>query len=173
MPDGLHLETLDPRVTQQMLQRLLKADLTSFIRRSFHTVSPGQLYQPNWHIKAIAWSLQRCYRGETKRLLITLPPRNLKSICASVAFPAWVLGQDPGRRIICASYANELTVKHARDFRAVMAADWYRALFPRTRPRKDTELEFVTTKEGYRYGTSVGGTLTPGGAAVSSSSTTR
>jgi len=61
MPDGLHLETLDPRVTQQMLQRLLKADLTSFIRRSFHTVSPGQLYQPNWHIEAIAWSLQRCY----------------------------------------------------------------------------------------------------------------
>ena len=26
----------------------------------------------------------------------------LKSLCASIAFPAWVLGHDPSRRIICA-----------------------------------------------------------------------
>ena len=166
MPDEHSLDSLDPQVTQQMLQRLLKADLASFVRKSFHTVSPGQLYEHNWHIEAITWALERCYSGETKRLLITLPPRNLKSICASVAFPAWVLGKDPGHRIICASYANELTAKHARDFRSVVASDWYRDLFPRCRARKDTELEFVTSKEGYRFGTSVGGTLTGRGGSL-------
>jgi len=166
MPDDLPLTALDPALAQEMLRRLLKGDLASFVRKSFYTVNPGRAYLPNWHIEAIAWTLQRCYRGETKRLLITLPPRSLKSLCASVAFPAWVLGQDPGRRIICASYANELTAKHARDFRAVMASDWFRALFPRTRASKDSELEFITTRAGYRYGTSVGGTLTGRGGSV-------
>ena len=128
----------------------------------FHTVAPHQPYLDNWHIHLIAWRLQQVAEGRIKRLLITLPPRHLKSICASVAFPAWMLGRDPSRRIVCASYSNELPAKHARDCRAVMAADWYRALYPRTRidPAKDAELEFMTTDRGFRLGTSVGGTLT-------------
>jgi len=64
------------------------------------------------------------------------------------------------------SYSNELTARHARDFRNVMLSDWYQGLFPFTRPRKDTELELVSTREGYRYGTSIGGTLTGRGGSL-------
>jgi predicted phage terminase large subunit-like protein len=73
-----------------------------------------------------------------------------------------MLGRDPTVRIICASYANELTSKHARDCRAVMGSEWYRSLFPQTRlnPKKSAELEFETTRQGFRYGTSLGGALT-------------
>jgi predicted phage terminase large subunit-like protein len=119
-------------------------------------------YQDSQHIHAIAWRLEQCLRGDIKRLIITLPPRHLKSICASVAFPAWVLGQDPGKRIICASYSNELAEKHARDCRAVMNCAWYREAFPDTRldPNKNAALEFATTDRGFRLTTSVGGTLT-------------
>ena len=56
-------------------------------------------------------------RRQLRRLIITLPPRNLKSICASVAFPAFALGHDPTLRIVCASYAQDLAAKHARDCR--------------------------------------------------------
>jgi predicted phage terminase large subunit-like protein len=86
----------------------------------------------------------------------------LKSICASVAFPAFVLGHDPTRRLICVSYSEVLAKKHANDFRAVMESQFYRRLFPSTRisKAKDTELEVMTTARGYRYTTSVGGTLT-------------
>ncbi len=144
------------------LQVALRYDLASFIQRSFQTIVPAADYLDNWHIDAIAWHLQQCFDGRIKRLIITLPPRNLKSICASVAFPAWVLGRDPTRRIICASYANELTAMHARDCRTVMESAWYRSVFPRTRlnPKKSAELEFETTRQGYRYGTSLGGALT-------------
>jgi hypothetical protein len=38
--------------------------------------------------------------GNIKRLIITLPPRHLKSITTSVAFPAFVLGNDPSKKII-------------------------------------------------------------------------
>jgi predicted phage terminase large subunit-like protein len=79
-----------------------------------------------------------------------------------VAFPAYVLGHDPRRRIICVSYSESLARKHANDCRAVMHSPLYARLFPKTRisPAKDTELEFATTLGGNRLATSCGGTLT-------------
>jgi len=153
-------------LVRQAVAAALRQDLSSFIEKCFYTLCPGYLFLPNWHVDALAWHLQRCARGEIKRLLITVPPRSLKSISASVAYPAWLLGHDPTLRILCASYANELAAKHARDFRAIVNADWYRPCFPLTRALRDTELEFLTTKQGYRYATSVGGTLTGRGGGL-------
>ena len=81
---------------------------------------------------------------------------------ASVALPAFVLGHDPTRRIICASYSTELAHKASNDFRAVLATGWYRQLFPGTRigSYKDNETEIETTQRGFRLATSTGGTRT-------------
>ena len=105
--------------------------LPTFVHRAFQTVSPGVPFQPNWHVELLADRLEACRSGTIKRLLICLPPRQLKSLCASVAFPAWALGHDPSRRIICASYSLDLAAKLARDCRAVLESTWYRRLFPR------------------------------------------
>ena len=125
-------------------------------------MAPGQQFLPNWHLEAIAYHLTLCMTGQIRRLIISIPPRNLKSICASVAFPAFVLGHHPSARIIGASYSQELAAKHARDCRAVMEAPWYQAIFAAARldRRKMSEAEFATTAKGYRLATSVGGTLT-------------
>ena len=109
-----------------VLEAALREDLSSFIQKAFQVVSPADTYKHNWHVDLIADRLERCYRGEIKRLIITVPPRSLKSICASVAFPAWVLGKDPSRKLICASYSSELASKLARDSRAVMESAWCR-----------------------------------------------
>src|SRR5438093_7269716 len=136
----------------------LTPDLESILR----TQTGKILLQQNRHIEAIAFALMRVLRGEIKRLIITVPPRSLKSICASVAFPAFVLGHDPTRRIICVSYAEALARKHANDCRALMRSTLYHRLFRNTRisNAKDTELEFATTRGGNRLATSIGGTLT-------------
>jgi predicted phage terminase large subunit-like protein len=146
----------------EILSALLREDLAYFIHKSFNTVTPGTKFLPNWHIEHIAWQLMRVFRGETKRLMILLPPRSLKSVSTSVAFPAWVLGHDPTAKIVCVSYAEGLARKHALDCRSVVQADWYKKIFPKSRidPSKNTELEFMTTRRGYRLSTSVGGTLT-------------
>ena len=145
-----------------LLRQALRQDLPSFIHRSFQLVSPGAPFRHNWHLDAIAWHLRQCFERRVRRLVITMPPRNLKSICASVAFPAWALGQDPTLRFVAASYSQELAAKHARDCRAVLQSPWYRQAFPRTRldPAKNTGFEFETTARGGRLSTSVGGTLT-------------
>jgi hypothetical protein len=45
---------------------------------------------------------------------------------ASVAFPAYALGLDPARRIICVSYSADLAKKLSNDHRAVVESEWYR-----------------------------------------------
>lgn len=153
---------------RKFLDQSLRSDLITFIHRSFQQVSPACEYHHNWHIEAISWHLEQCANGNIKRLIITLPPRQLKSIAASVAFPAWVLGRDPSRRIVCASYGADLAGKHARDCRAVMESPWYKSVFRDTRISRDKnkELDFATTRQGYRHSTSVGGTLTGRGGSL-------
>src|SRR5439155_13362423 len=79
------------------------------------------------------YQLMACLEGRCRRLILTLPPRGLKSLFCSVALPAFALGRDPTQRVICCSYAQDLSAKHARDCRSVMESPWYREVFPRTR----------------------------------------
>jgi len=147
---------------------LLRNDLTSFIERSFYELNPQANFVPGEYIELLAATLERCRTGKTKRLIINLPPRTLKSHAASVAFPAWLLGHDPSTQIICASYGQDLSEKHARDCRTLMSSAFYRGVFPRTvlSPEKLSVNDFLTTAQGSRMSTSVGGVLTGRGADI-------
>jgi hypothetical protein len=143
------------------LRAALHCDFTSFVRKVFVTLESGQVYVSNWHLDAIAYHLERVRRGEIKRLIINMPPPSLKSMTASVALPAFVLGHNPTRRNICISSSGDLAKTHANDFRAVAEARWYREVFPGTRiGQKDSETEIELTPRGFRLATSVSGTLT-------------
>lgn len=146
------------------LDAVLRSDLTAFVHRAFQTVSPGDRFKANWHIEAITHELMRCYSRENRRLIITQPPRSLKSICSSVAFVAWALGHDPSLRFLCVSYSEGLASDLARQFRMVVESDWYRRLFPHMRLKKGTSTECITTRGGGRVALSVGGSLTGRGA---------
>lgn len=153
---------------QAILDAALRKDFLSFLGKCFDTVSPGDRYAPNWHLDAIAWQLGQVEAGETKRLIVSMPPRYLKSIAISVAWVAWRLGHDPSLRFLCVSYSSDLGLKHAKDCRAVMMSEWYQRIFPNTRiPRGGGgNDDFRTTKGGGRLSTSVGGTVTGRGGDV-------
>src|SRR5438270_11013979 len=94
---------------------VLRRDLYAFTERAFYELNPTATFIPNWHIEVVTATLEACRRGEITRLIINQPPRSLKSLSASVAFVAFVLGHDPSAQIICASYGQELANKHALD----------------------------------------------------------
>lgn len=154
-------------MSKKALQALLRNDLSAFVEKTFNTTDASQMYIRSGHTDLIAKHLEDCESGKIKRLIITMPPRSLKSLCVSVAFPAWLLGRDPSRRIINVSYSDDLSSKLARDCRSVMESDWYKDTFLNTRinPKKRSENEFETTANGYRLSTSVGGTLTGRGGS--------
>ena len=147
---------------RNVLEAILREDLYSFIQAIFPLVSPNSALMLNWHLEAMAYALMRVLRGEIRRLIISVPPRSLKSICASVAFPAFALGHNPRLRFICASYAENLAFAHSRSCRNVMRSPLYQRLFPNTKIASghDNQMEFATTQGGYRLSASVGGTLT-------------
>jgi hypothetical protein len=125
---------------------LLRDDFATFAARCFCELSPRTPFATNWRVELIAAKLAAVHRGHIHRLIVSLPPRHLKSHLASIAFPAWCLGHDPSAEILCVSYARDLADKLSRDCRRVVASDWYQRLFPtRPSPQRQAVTEFETT----------------------------
>jgi predicted phage terminase large subunit-like protein len=144
----------------QEFAAILRTDLCAFVQRCFVHLYPDAHFERNWHQEAITYQLDRVFRGDVKRLIVNAPPRGLKSLIGSVAFPAWVMGKQPTAKFICVSYSQGLANKHAGDFRTIVQADWYKQTFRTAPPLKDSEGEYQTAAGGSRLATSVGGTLT-------------
>jgi predicted phage terminase large subunit-like protein len=138
---------------------LLREDLHEFIVWAYSVLNPGaDDFLDNWHIEAIVHHLLKCYHGQTRRLLITMPPRSLKSHSVSVAFVAWMLGQDPKLKFICASYGEKPGDLLAEQTRSLMRHPDYLKAFPGTRFGANAPLDMLqTTAHGYRMTTSVSG----------------
>jgi predicted phage terminase large subunit-like protein len=154
-------------LTREQYDSVLRQDFVTFAARCFHDLNPQAELAMNGHLDVIAAKLTAVREGKIRRLVINLPPRHLKSLMASIAFPAWCLGLDPTAQILCVSYAQDLADKLARDCRGIMTSPWYRQIF-RTRlaPHRQAVQEFITTGQGYRLATSTGGVLTGRGADI-------
>jgi predicted phage terminase large subunit-like protein len=154
-------------LTREQYDSVLRQDFVTFTARCFHDLNPQAELAMNGHLDVIAAKLTAVREGKIRRLVINLPPRHLKSLMASIAFPAWCLGLDPTAQILCVSYAQDLADKLARDCRGIMTSPWYRQIF-RTRlaPHRQAVQEFITTGQGYRLATSTGGVLTGRGADI-------
>src|ERR1700686_191613 len=138
---------------QQISRAILATDFRAFVDYVFGLLRPGPPFKPNWHIDAMAHKVSQVASGEVKRLILAVPPRNLKSIIASVALPAWYLGLNPAERVIAVSYSAELAKTHANDFRRVVTDPIYQAVFPNMRLARETDSEIQTTLRGQRYAT--------------------
>ena len=130
---------------ERLAAALLRSHLHLFVQKAFYSLHPGKDYSENWHVEAMCHALDQVASGECRRLLITVPPRHLKSICTAVALPAWLLGRDPACKIMVASYGADLASKHAGDCRAIMETDWYRLLYPELRIERNTAQQLTTT----------------------------
>jgi len=152
----------------RLLDAMRREELASFVAGAVNVLVPNKPYRDNYHIAAIAYALERAASGDWRRQLIACPPRHLKSVIASVCFPAWLLGRNPHAKIVCISHTADVAIKHHNDCRRLMASPYYRHLFPGTVIARDknTETEFRTTAGGERLSTSVGGPLTGRGGDV-------
>jgi predicted phage terminase large subunit-like protein len=149
-------------VTRRELDAMLRTDLVAFTEQAMvATLAPATVLMRNWHHQAMGHRLHLCAERKIRRLIITMPPRSLKSVFTSVAFPAWLLGHQPSAKIVCVSYSADLAGAHARGTRDIMESPWYRRIFAtRIHRKRSAEHDFLTTKGGGRFATSPLGGLT-------------
>lgn len=147
--------------TQAGRDLLLRTDFASFVMETFNEVTPGVelLWAP--YLDLICSRLEDVVHGRRRRLIITMPPRHLKSFCVSAALPAFFLGHYPGLEIMCVSYAQTLSREFAKDTQKIMMSETYQRLFgPVLRPGRQSPLTLETREGGIRRATSLDGTAT-------------
>jgi predicted phage terminase large subunit-like protein len=147
-----------------LLASLYLENFYYFLPLAHAIVTPGTDFVDAVHARAIATAAEKVVRGESRRLLISVPPRHFKSFIGSVALVAWALAVDPTLRIICASYGDDLAKEFAIKTRDIMASEEYGRLFPQTVLDQTLQSNLRTTAKGYRMATSVKGTVTGRGA---------
>jgi len=118
------------------------------------------------HHKIMAKAFEKVVNGESKRLIINMPPRHTKSEFASYLLPAWFLGKFPHKKVIQSSNTAELAVGFGRKVRNLVDSEEYKALFPNLELRADSKAagRWNTSKNGDYFAIGVGGTVTGKGA---------
>ena len=69
---------------------------------------------------------------------------------------------------MAASYSSILSIKHSLDCRFILSSDWYQKLFPHTtlNTKQNQKSKFLTSQNGFRFATSVGGSATGEGGDI-------
>ena len=101
-------------------------NLLSFTQCTLPSFAPAPFHLAYYEV------LTRFAMGEIKKLMITMPPQHGKSEGATRRLPAFVLGQDPDKRIAIVSYNATKAHKFNRELQRIMDDDRYYELFPQT-----------------------------------------
>lgn len=140
-----------------------------FFARWFYKCQTGEKFIPAPHLMKIAEALTKVVTGETKNLIINLPPRYGKTELAVKMFVAWVLANNPGAKFIHISYADKLALDNSAEIRALVQSEWFQDLFPTTvRSDSNAKEKWFTTAGGGVYATAAGGQITGFGAGSTS-----
>jgi predicted phage terminase large subunit-like protein len=81
------------------------------------------------HHRLILDKLDEITQKPHGRLMLFMPPGSAKSTYASVVFPAYILGQRPGTRLIMASYGDDLARKMGRRVRSIIKQPRYQHIW--------------------------------------------
>lgn len=151
------------KAAQELLRRrLARRGLIDFTRYTFPR------YRPADHHYQIAEKLESVALGKIKRLMIFVPPRHGKSELASRRFPAFVLGTNPLRNFIAASYNSDLANDFGREVRNLIKSEEYQALFEECRLASDSGAadRWHTDKGGSYVAAGIGTAVTGRGAHI-------
>ena len=118
------------------------------------------------HHEKMARAFERVVEGQTKRLIINMPPRHTKSEFASYLLPSWFLGKFPSKKVIQTSHTAELAVGFGRKVRNLVDSDRYKDLFPDVALQADSKAagRWATNYAGDYFAIGVGGAVTGKGA---------
>ncbi len=157
--------TVHEQVNKQLTQaqaEYYRRDLREFVSAAWNIVEPKP-FQTNWHLDAICDHLAYVTFGDIRNLIINIPPRQTKSLTASVLWPVWEWLLDPKVQFLCASYAQELALRDAVKSRRLIESAWFRERYSDVfylDPTDNRKNRYVNNHGGHRISGSILGKAT-------------
>lgn len=157
--------TVQEAVSSQLTQaqaEFLRRDLREFVAAAWPIVEPKP-FKNNWHLDAICDHLAYVTFGDIRNLMINIPPRQTKSLTASVLWPVWEWLLDPGVQFLFASYAQELAIRDAVKSRRLIESAWFKQRYDSAfylDPADNRKNRYVNNHGGHRISGSILGKAT-------------
>lgn len=108
---------------------------SSYIVKEFHRV--------------IAEAVDLVEKGERKRIIISIPPRNGKTATAAKGFIPYYMGRNPYNHVIYATYGLDLSKECGEEVKHTMASARYKEVFPEVKLRKSGAAKDRIQTHGY------------------------
>lgn len=122
------------------------------------------------HFVIIANALEKVAKGQTKRLIINIPPRYGKTELAVKCFIAWSLAKNPASKFIHLSYSDDLALDNSSQTKEYIESEAFQSLW-QMELKKDAQgkKKWFNKDGGGVYATASGGAITGFGAGVAES----
>lgn len=121
------------------------------------------------HYITICRALMKVFRGETKRLIINVPPRYGKTELL-INFVPWCLARYPDSNFLYISYAHSLAKKQTQTIKQIIEMPHYRKVFGvELKDDASAKDNFETSRNGSVYAAGAGGAITGRGAGIKGS----
>lgn len=111
---------------------LARRSLAEFAKQAWHVLEPSTDLKWGWALDAICEHLEAVNSGQSKRLLMNVPPGSMKSLLTGVIFPAWEWGPrgSKGLRYLATAHKQDLAVRDNMKCRRLIQSAWYQNLWP-------------------------------------------
>ena len=170
------LEEIERQIAAAKRQKLAlecKDDFLKFVKFTMPVINnpnniEESMFKDARHHRAIAKTLEQITKGKIRRLIITLPPRHGKSEMVSRRFIPWLLGKDPYKSIIFATYNEDFAQDFGADCRSIMSTPQFKQVFPKFQFRKGgaSKSRIQTENGGMGVFVGRGGSITGRGGDV-------
>ena len=81
------------------IESLLRENFEFFVTKVFRDLHDGEKLDVHPYIEYLCSELEQVANANSRRLVINLPPRHLKTFLGSICLPAWILGHKPATKI--------------------------------------------------------------------------
>lgn len=150
---------LDVTATRRRLETSLKA----FTIAGWEQLEPARPLIWNWHLDTLCGYLEAFRARRFRRLILNVPPGTMKSLLASVFFPAWIWTTDTAHRFVCGANEDTLATRDGLKMRRLVTSDWYRGLWGDRvllTADQDEKTYFENTATGFRQSLGVNARVT-------------
>lgn len=141
-------------------KELAKRSLADFARMAWHILEPGTPLQWGWALDLICEHLEAVTNGESKRLLMNVPPGSMKSLLTGVIWPAWEWGPRDRQelRYVGTAHSQDLAVRDNMKCRRLIQSEWYQERWPIALVSdQNAKTKFENSRTGSRQATSFQG----------------